>query len=76
MNSFYGGECAKHPELAGRRYSLNNNCIKCHNARTKLNYERRKGLFNELIEAALECGGTPRLIAALEAMGHVKRNDC
>lgn len=72
MNSFYGGECAKHPELAGRRYALNNNCIKCHNERGRLLHVRRKALLNELIEAALECGGTPRLVAALEAMGHVR----
>lgn len=74
MNSFYGGECAKHPELAGRRYALNNNCIKCHNERGRLLHVRRKQLLAELIEAALEVTDYPRLTAALEAMGHVKRH--
>lgn len=71
MNSFYGGECSKHPELAGRRYALNNNCIKCHNERSKANYARRKELLEELLEAAHQARQrSPRLDKALEAYGY------
>lgn len=71
MNSFYGGVCAKHPELAGRRYSLNNNCIKCHNARSRARYAKRKDLLEELLEAAHQARQwSPRLDKALEAYGY------
>lgn len=73
MNSFYGGECPKHPELAGRRYAKNNNCIKCHNERGRANYARRKELLEELLEAAHQVRqGSPRLDKALEAYGYGK----
>jgi len=71
VNSVYGSECAKHPELAGRRYALNNNCIKCHNERGRALHAKRKLQLAELIAAALEAPSTPRLTAALEALGHV-----
>ena len=69
MRSVYGKECAKHPELAGRRYLPNNNCIKCHSESMKEHNARRRRALLELIDAALEAPQTPRLSAALRAMG-------
>lgn len=71
MNSFYGGVCDKHPELGGRRYALNNNCIKCHNERGRARYAKRKELLEELLEAAHQARQwSPRLDKALEAYGY------
>lgn len=42
MRSVYGKECEKHPELAGRRYLPNNNCIKCHSESMKAQHAKRK----------------------------------
>jgi hypothetical protein len=71
MKSKYGQVCAKHPELAGRRYLLSNNCIKCHNERSKANHARRKALLEELLEAAHQARQwSPRLDKALEAYGY------
>jgi hypothetical protein len=42
MRSVYGKDCPKHPELAGRRYLPNNNCIGCHSERMKRDNLRRK----------------------------------
>lgn len=73
MNSFYGGVCDKHPELSGRRYALNNNCIKCHNERSRANHARRKELLDELLEAAHQARQwSTRLDKALEAYGYGK----
>lgn len=74
MRSFYGDECSKHPELAGRRYLPNRACIKCHSEQNKEQHARRKRLLTELIDAALEAPKTSRLSAALEALGYVDRN--
>lgn len=42
MRSVYGKECAKHPELAGRRYLPNSNCIGCHKEEMKVRHSRIK----------------------------------
>lgn len=42
MRSVYGKECAKHPELAGRRYLPNSNCIGCHKEEMKVRHGRSK----------------------------------
>lgn len=71
MKSFYGGVCAKHPELAGRRYLHSSNCIKCHNERSKANHARRKELLAELLAAAHQARQrSTRLDKALEAYGY------
>ena len=54
MRSVYGKECAKHPELAGRRYLPNLACIKCHSDQNRERHAARKKALNELIESALE----------------------
>jgi len=69
MRSTYGKECAKHPELAGRRYLPNLACIKCHSEQNKERHAIRRRALLELIDAALEAPQTPRLSAALRAMG-------
>lgn len=70
MRSKYGQVCDKHPELAGRRYIPNNNCIKCHSEQNKVQHARRRALMVELLEAADEIRfREPRLDAALQAMG-------
>ncbi len=69
MRSTYGKECAKHPELAGRRYLPNLACIKCHSEQNKERHASRRRALLELIDAALEAPQTPRLSAALRAMG-------
>jgi hypothetical protein len=70
MRSVYGKECAKHPELAGRRYLPNNNCIKCHSESMKIHNERRRNALLELIAAAQESRHcSPRIDLALQAMG-------
>jgi hypothetical protein len=69
MRSVYGKECEKHPELAGRRYLPNLACIKCHSIQNKDRHAARKLALNELIAAAIEAPQTPRLTAALKAMG-------
>jgi hypothetical protein len=69
MRSTYGKECAKHPELAGRRYLPNNNCIKCHSESMKEHNARRRSALLELIEAAEEIRfKEPRIDAALKGM--------
>jgi hypothetical protein len=71
MKSFYGGVCAKHPELAGRRYLQSSNCIKCHNERMRARYAKRKELLEELLEAAHQARQwSSRLDKALEAYGY------
>lgn len=71
MRSVYGKECPKHPELAGRRYLPNNNCIKCHSEAMKIQHARRKAALVELIAAAAEVRGfSVRLDEALRGMGH------
>ena len=71
MKSFYGGECAKHPELAGRRYLQSSNCIKCHNERGKAAYAKRKELLQELLEAAHQARQwSSRLDKALKEYGY------
>lgn len=73
MRSKYGQVCPKHPELQGRRYIPSNGCIKCHNELTKANHRKRKEKLDELIAAAIEVrGASPRLCAALEALGHAQ----
>lgn len=73
MKSFYGTECPKHPELAGRRYLQSSNCIKCHNERSKAHHAKRKELLEELLEAAHQARQwSPRLDKALEAYGYGK----
>jgi hypothetical protein len=69
MRSVYGKECEKHPELAGRRYLPNLACIKCHSIQNKERHAIKKAALKELIEAAIESPQTPRLTAALRAMG-------
>jgi hypothetical protein len=70
MRSKYGQVCEKHPELAGRRYIPNNNCLKCHSESMKIHNDRRRGYLLELIAAAQESRHcSPRLDAALQAMG-------
>lgn len=69
MRSKYGQVCPKHPELHGRRYIPSNGCIKCHNELTKANHRKRKEKIDELIAAAKEAPQTPRLTAAINAMG-------
>lgn len=75
MNSFYGDECAKHPELAGRRYLPNRACIGCHSERNKADKAKRKMMIDELISAALEAPQTPRLSEALAAMGYKRQEN-
>ena len=71
MRSVYGKECEKHPEMAGRRYLPNNNCIKCHSESMKVHNARRRAALLELIEAAKEVrGSSARVDEALKAMGH------
>ena len=70
MRSTYGKECAKHPELAGRRYLPNNNCIKCHSESMKVHNDRRRNALLELIAAAQESRQlSTRLDSALLSMG-------
>ena len=69
MRSFYGDECAKHPEVAGRRYLPNRACIKCHSEQNKIQHAKRRLALLELIAAAKEAQQTPRLTAAINAMG-------
>ena len=69
MRSFYGDECAKHPEVAGRRYLPNRACIKCHSEQNKVQHAKRRIALLELIAAAKEAPQTPRLTAAINAMG-------
>lgn len=71
MRSVYGKECPKHPEMAGRRYLPNNNCIKCHSEAMKVHNARRRAALMELIEAAKEVrNSSARVDEALKAMGH------
>lgn len=71
MRSVYGKECPKHPEMAGRRYLQSNNCIKCHNERSRANHAKRKERLEELLEAAHQLRHTnQRLDEALKAMGY------
>lgn len=69
MRSVYGAECPKHPEVAGRRYLPNRACIKCHSIQNKERHAARKAAIDELIAAAIEAKQTPRLTAAIRAMG-------
>ena len=69
MRSFYGDECALHPEIAGRRYLPNRACIKCHSIQNKDRHAVKQAAIKELIEAAIEAAQTPRLTAAIKAMG-------
>ena len=69
MRSFYGDECAKHPEIAGRRYLPNRACIKCHSEQNKIRHAANRAAILELIAAAQEAVQTPRLSAALKALG-------
>lgn len=70
MRSKYGKVCDKHPELAGRRYIPNNNCLKCHSESMKIHNDRRREALLELIDAADEIRWKePRIDAALQAMG-------
>lgn len=55
MRSVYGKECAKHPELAGRRYLPNNNCIGCHSERMKRDNLRRKAEQKARDERLAKC---------------------
>jgi hypothetical protein len=69
MRAFYGEECAKHPEIAGRRYLPNRACIKCHSEQNKVRHAANRAAILELIAAAQEATQTPRLSAALKALG-------
>lgn len=69
MRSFYGDECAKHPEIAGRRYLPNKACIKCHSEQNKERHAAKRAATLELIAAAIEAPQTPRLTTAIKAMG-------
>lgn len=70
MRSVYGKECAKHPELAGRRYLPNLACIKCHSDQNRERHLVKKAAMKELFEAASALRhASPRLNAALEAIG-------
>jgi hypothetical protein len=70
MRSFYGDECAKHPEIAGRRYLPNRACIKCHSAQNKERHVIKQAKLKELFEAASMLRRvSPRLDAALQALG-------
>ena len=69
MRSVYGKECELHPELAGRRYLPNLACIKCHSIQNKERHAIKQAALKELIEAAIEAEQTPRLTAAIKAMG-------
>lgn len=69
MRSTYGKECARHPELAGRRYLPNLACIKCHSESMKEHNDRRRNALLELIAAAQEVRlREPRIDAALKDM--------
>lgn len=69
MRSFYGDECPKHPEIAGRRYLPNRACLKCHSEQNKEQHARRRRAMLELIAAAEEIRmKEPRIDEALKAM--------
>lgn len=42
MRSFYGKDCPKHPELAGRRYLPNGSCVECQRKLNREGNKRRK----------------------------------
>ena len=70
MRSFYGDECAKHPEIAGRRYLPNRACIKCHSEQNKIRHAANRAAILELIAAAQSARWlSTRLDEALQAMG-------
>ena len=70
MRSTYGKECAKHPELAGRRYLPNLACIKCHSDQNRERHLVKQEKMKDLFEAADEARHiSPRLNASLEALG-------
>lgn len=52
MKSFYGRECEKHPEWAGRRYLPSGCCIGCQRQLNRDGNARRRDQFKALIEAA------------------------
>jgi len=70
MRSFYGKDCAKHPEWAGRRYLPSGCCVGCQRELNRAGNARRRDQMKELIAAAIEAPKTPRLEAALSAMGY------
>lgn len=70
MRSFYGKECPKHPEWAGRRYLPSGCCIGCQRQLNRDGNARRRDQLKELIAAAMESPQTIRLTKALEAMGY------
>lgn len=75
MRSFYGKECPKHPEWAGRRYLPSGCCIGCQRQFNRDGNARRRDQLKELIAAAMESPMTPRLAAALGAMGYEPTSD-
>jgi hypothetical protein len=55
MRSVYGKECAKHPELAGRRYLPSNTCIECQRELNRAGNARRKAASKARDERLAKC---------------------